>query len=272
MLSNLIVDAWQGPRRNGWDPTHLEPVDVAPLLSSRGLDKTYKALEKTPYKFNFIVTDKVKCKFITPPEKMTLRERLKHSKYLSNVDTKDHITVILTHNVTSLRRYVPLTPWILVHRIGHAAGKMLGCGNNKFDSYEYAVRASIAKIQLLANKRIYKKSWKDIKDVNWEFPTDNRMSEYHAHDIATNLLTMHSARSNRLGSHFEWGPECLAQYVISGKVTFNRFEDWKIPPKGQELSTKEIKHLNRKIDIYEQVVNRACKSSLDFMVGKVLRF
>jgi hypothetical protein len=128
--------------------------------------------------------------------------------------TADTITVVYTNN-TGVDR-VPLTPWILAHRIGHA----IRIRNSVWDWVSAQVIRSFNEIL------------QDYYGVN--IPNIRLMSAapevYQAFFNA--IGTMRSARQNAITRPYEFMYELLAQYINSGSVKFN-------PAPRQLLSRKQ---------------------------------
>jgi hypothetical protein len=128
--------------------------------------------------------------------------------------TADTITVVYTNN-TGVDR-VPLTAWILAHRIGHSIRKR----NPVWDQVVGQITRSFNEIL------------QDYYGVN--IPNIRLMSAapevYQAFFNA--IGTMRSARQNAITRPYEFMYELLAQYINSGSVKFN-------PAPRQLLSRKQ---------------------------------
>jgi ubiquinone biosynthesis protein UbiJ len=117
--------------------------------------------------------------------------------------TADTITVVYTNN-TGVDR-VPLTAWILAHRIGHAIRKR----NPVWDQSVKQITRSFAEIL------------KDYYGFN-RLDSESMFNTPDAYKSFFNAIgTMRSARQNTITRPYEFIYELLTQYINSGSVKFN---------------------------------------------------
>lgn len=151
------------------------------------------------------------------------------------------ITVVLTHNEGTNR--VPLTPWIIAHRMGHAiAYSMRKEINGLFNTLDDVFRFLKAKMNLKPE------------------------------EVAYAIGKMRSTRQRRLTSYFEFVFECFAQYLIAGRIKFNRFTDPVSIEASDGLHTQDdfADHLNEVLDFTEDKLNAKCAEILASLKGKVV--
>jgi hypothetical protein len=143
----------------------------------------------------------------------------------------DAVNVIYTNNRGDER--LPMTAWIIAHRLGHAT--------NRPGNYNYQTQTSEPQVweqqevkdlifAYLApifrdgygydyfpdSERRYEK-----KQSNFANPTNANRSEQILLAFFEAIGTMRSARSKNIRQYFEFYYELFAQYIITGKVTFN---------------------------------------------------
>jgi hypothetical protein len=171
--------------------------------------------------------------------------------------SRDAINVILTNNITA--SYNPLTAWILAHRMGHvlqletierrqqhAVGKAIEC------VLIGAINDTAIELSFGGNKAFY-----DIGFVSCIRFVDMGLR------ICLDMLTMRGAREASFTGGSECLPEMLAQYLITGRVRFNR-----------NLKSFTMDHDEAKVyDIWEQAekqINEKMAALMNMLVGFVL--
>lgn len=120
--------------------------------------------------------------------------------------SKDAINVVYTNNVAS--DYVPMTGWILAHRMCHA----ITC-RPSYVNLDRAVHQSISEALSSYNLEIKSRDWSGFTVLD-ELPRGG-------YELANALLTMKSARERRLRQALELLPELITQYLMKGEITFN---------------------------------------------------
>lgn len=283
-----MLDRLQVVVEPGWKPHNgFQPADYDLLHSPKGLDKIRSQLERTPYVFDIIV-------YMTHRHCSYVRNDIKSADWQRNalgreLNPSNKIVVFYTHNITSPRNYMPMTAWIMMHRMQHALLVHDHMLNVLIKAFDCATWSGLHKIYNLIYTPDHS-GWKypGLMDVNVFLPDTERTK------IASVLFTMRSARNNCLTNPIDLSAEILAQYVITGRVKFNRVEEWdlgRLPGAdqmdkncsdewtlawvpntvwlpGEEASRTE--ELNHAIDVMEQEVNAACKTTLDALVGQVV--
>jgi hypothetical protein len=128
---------------------------------------------------------------------------------LSIEPNEDAITVIFTNNTGAEKIFI--TAWTLAHRLGHAIRR-----DNVFEKY---FRNEINKDFEEILKYAY---GLDINNKDFYYQNDY-FSKYEKHMKAIFLAVgkMKSVRENILRNSNEFIYELVAQYIITGKITFN---------------------------------------------------
>jgi len=98
---------------------------------------------------------------------------------------------------------VPMTSWTIAHRLGHSIRRtdaFEAFTNHLEDQFDYIVS--------------------DLYRVQKRGKYDNDFDKYKA-KLFNRIGTMRSARENKIKRYFEFYYELFAQYLNSGKITFN---------------------------------------------------
>lgn len=244
----------------------FRPDDLRAIRNPKWLNNVYSAFAKTPYEFNLYVynAEDGRCAFHQPDGSwsyLNVRD-LKDVRKWSGVysiqqmremlgvtppNYEQRLNVLLVENEGSGR--VPLTPWIIAHRIGHA---MLYAGGdyaaNGTKDLNYAVRnfyslmnnmmnrlkSTFASSQHHAGRMAGAKERDRLDD-----PTYGDTNQLGV--IASLIGKMKSAKNENLTTGGEFFVECMAQYIVQGKVTFERpmLDDRGLGKPWAELSPKD---------------------------------
>jgi hypothetical protein len=132
---------------------------------------------------------------------------------LPNYDDED-INVFFVGNTAAEK--VPMTSWTIAHRFGHAI--------RKSDAFEYFTSHLEQQFDRLVS---------EYYGVRKKSKFDNDFEKYKA-KFFNKIGTMRSARENKIKRYFEFYYELFAQYLNSGKVTFNNIGNEEI---DEDLST-----------------------------------
>lgn len=193
--------------------------DVAPIVSEAGRAKIVRAFRKTPFRFRFFVVSPQQETYSNGNEKREWnREYKSRLAAIRNRKASKSITVIYTHNATTRHDYMPMTAWILAHRVGH-----LNLVDNKlrndyvFEAVRDEIMAScppqvkerdvFPQLNYIDMSRLsYTVAWSDMESDDWR-------------PIVASLLNTRCSRKSELVRDVEVFAELIAQYVITGKVT-----------------------------------------------------
>lgn len=141
-------------------------------------------------------------------DKLKLKpEQLKDGKI-----NHDHVTVFFTNNKGEGR--IAMTPWILAHRFGHVIKRIAG--------FEEMVTFGDTQIQYILEAYGIKKPNRTV----FYYRDKSESDAIQAYNIAKRKVCEHigtfkSARDKNLRNDFEFYYEIFAQYLNSGKLTFN---------------------------------------------------
>jgi hypothetical protein len=118
-----------------------------------------------------------------------------------------NLTIIFTNNVGIDK--VPLTPWMIGHRIGHVL-------------YRGGFKDSVLKREWDMFLSEYKNSMNscfDIKDITGNRGDRNETKKIKK--VLNGLGTFRSARENKIDRPFEFIYEVFSQFLSTGEITFN---------------------------------------------------
>jgi hypothetical protein len=172
--------------------------DADLLESKTGRNKIRQKFSKTPFKFNLYIT----------PECTQYEFSRKEAARFGLTIEDDAINCIYRTNVTSVSNYIPMTGWILAHRIGHLVQA------SKFNHLQSLVMDPVD--QLMADITVLPKGKVDaIASCS-----DMGMA------VLSTAMTMRSARDVQISNSLDFFGELMAQYIVTGKITLLRYADW----------------------------------------------
>jgi len=191
-------------------------VDRKILTSPRGVEKIKRQWEKTPFDFDmYLVNDprvnKSEFREVGLVDMSFVRDKMKLTADEIPDPDGNTITIIYTSN-TGAERYMS-SGWILAHRLGHALARGRGFPAEKWQEFIKDLRKRIADIL----KEVY---GIDVYGKTYDFQGNagrDKILKY----VAQQLGTMKSARDNKMRNWYEFAYELLAQYLLTGKITFN---------------------------------------------------
>jgi hypothetical protein len=177
--------------------------------------KTQQFLSKTGQDFrlffsNIPGTGKYSETGITSPEK--IREIFKQDADKILQGSQDAITIVYVGNKGDSKK--PLTPWIMMHRFGHAiqAGhRYQQRGQGAWPEAEQYFFGTVNQLLDRAYGKAGDSSRYNTK-VNWDLTP-----EYNA--LFNALGTQHSSTTNQIRRPYEFLYELFAQYIGTGKIT-----------------------------------------------------
>lgn len=179
--------------------------------------KTQRFLEQTPYDFrlffsNISGTGKY-SEYGPVDDDNKLREIFGPEVAQTIIDgSDDAITVVFVGNKGDAK--VPLTPWIMAHRFGHAI--QAGVRKNRgWSAWGETERHFFTQVNQMLEE-YYGKAGRDQYSRTMKF---DLTPEYNA--LFNAIGTQRSSRSNEIKRPYEFLYELFAQYLGTGKVTLN---------------------------------------------------
>jgi hypothetical protein len=203
-LDNLEIRGdWENGKPYGYDKPSIKMM-ANPLTAER-IKKKWAKLDypvnayiiKGPKIHTYTELGRVPWKFVR--DKMKLEDM--------NYDD-DAITCIFTNNKGAEK--IPMTPWTLAHRLGHAMARDTMRNERPYMYRE--VERTVEKLFLRVAEYYGKRPT----------PYTNTLDEPFKKALAQSLGTFKSARDRNLRASFEFVNESIAQFIITGKITLNR--------------------------------------------------
>jgi len=172
---------------------------------------------------------------------------------------EDGITILYTNNKGAEK--VPMTPWIMAHRLAHAMARGKWQGGRDINEYSEAERSINDTVA-----DILKTSYGYTPPSTDKYGND-RTSTVRYEKIRKKFFeeigTFRSARNKKLRADFEFLNEVIAQYIITGKITFNPIPQKIILTKAwgndadgiylrndEDMSNQMIQTLSRDLEYY----------------------
>jgi hypothetical protein len=178
-------------------------------------------------------------------EKLTA---LKQSFKTPMPKSDDAITILFNGN--SGDQKVPMTGWIMAHRVGHAVSRIAGFGAGgrasriKYQIPEFADFVNEVNYMFREAIKPYRgtESMQNVNpwSTNVEYSSSNKESARKQYlNIAQQIGTFKSARDRNIRNVFEFYHELFAQYLITGGIRFNTL------PKSLVIRRREWGHEDR---------------------------
>jgi hypothetical protein len=209
------------------------------LQSPKAVAKIIRAFRKTPFVFEvfFYGHDSIDGSSRTDNEDVDNRALTHnagiHDAYGDILGKPGVIRVVQMSNLSPVDGRIPMTGWILAHKIGHSLQDEMG---GRRSNWKGPIAPYVEEVDFLLRK---------ISRVDAGYETEYmtaamdspRFVEYDKNLIR--MLTMKSARNYTLNNVFEIFAEVVAQYLINGSVKMNL----KLP----DLSSPVLRELNHAI-------------------------
>lgn len=179
--------------------------------------KTQRFLEQTPYDFRLFFSNipgTGKYSEYGPMDANQLKQIFGDQADQIINGSEDAITVVFVGNKGDAK--VPMTPWIMAHRFGHAiqAGARK---NNKWSAWGEAEKHFFSQVNQMLEE-YYSKTTQNQYGQRDPFRFQ-LTPEYNA--LFNAIGTQRSSRSNEIKRPYEFLYELFAQYLGTGKVTLN---------------------------------------------------
>lgn len=217
------------------------------VTNPRSVERTKKKFGATDIEFNFyFVNSKEGRKYTevgivdTDWVRQNLGQEV-YSELSKGMDEfPDAINVIFTNN--SGAQKIPLTPWIMAHRIGHALNAS-GRGGNRNNAAHYYGEAHNQLLQGLSDLASYygKETPRSASQMTLGGVdrAKRRSDQLFMRAMFHHLGTFRSAREGIIRDWFEVINELIAQYLTTGKIKFNP------PPKNLKYGSAANRNYSR---------------------------
>jgi hypothetical protein len=205
IASFQTIGKWKKPGQ-GWSPQ-----DVGILTNPAAVEKIHKKWSNTKENFDFYFVQQTGAsKFLEKGE--VTPEWVKQNLNLDIQPNLNNITVIFTNNRGDEK--IPMTAWIMAHRMGHAIRR----ANPNWENFTNELEKDLTRIL----REVYNYSI----DNRYFSMTSNDIRKYRQDQNALLVLanaigTMRSARQNNLRNFNELAYELLAQRLLTGHIKFN---------------------------------------------------
>lgn len=246
-------------------------IDADLHKSKKGVRKIRNAFDKTPFVFNFYIF----METLDGRSKNSLDrnpKRFLERKLNQKIDTENKITIIYLNNATA--DYVPMTAWILAHRLSHIFHAKSTKEQFPDDIGEKEVIKKLAKIVNIIHPDAF-----EPEKITHSSLLDDYRFENIANTLGNTFFTMKSARDLRLKMLHDVYGELMAQYLFTGKVSFLRTSDWRHGEKtliqteaDQQRLETHADEINALLASAEKEIEENIERTLQFMVGKIYSF
>ena len=201
-------------------------TDRIMVTSPKAIENVRRKFGKTKYTINMFFVNKPEARGKSERGKVDLEwVEENFGEDVSNAikpyyNKEDNINVVYTTDTGAAR--VPMTPWIMAHRLGHALSRSGGWYNNgkQFESYQRVIDTIVNFLEEIFSE-VYGISSAQKLKVDMFGPKDRKVQLWMKH-FFHELCTFKSARDKNLRDYFEVYNELFAQFVIEGKVKFNK--------------------------------------------------
>ena len=240
---DIIGDTESLPNSEIRSPAGLTKRDIGPIVNPKGRAKIFKAFEKTPFLFNFyLIADTEHLVKVFNKHGLNVTEE-QFEELTGRLPDPNAISFIIGSNFTNKNNYVPLTGWMLAHRLIHAPQIKKQLHTAEIGKLFFT---SVNKLLLnpqTKEAKVYKKYGSEFLDIA------NANYESSIYRLIFSMLTMRSARMKKL-SPLDIFPELIAQFLITGKVTFNKLtgEEGIDLAQSTELTNLMIKQLEDRLN------------------------
>lgn len=246
--------------------THKQ--DRVLLTNPNAVQQMKKKWENTDYDFAIYVVNSKEARNHMEIGKVN-REWLETNMpsiepYIKEPD--DEIIVLFTNNKGEKR--VPMTPWIMAHRLAHAFSRYGTSSNGRTVSEYTSAEEEIKRVVVEMLKDDY--GWSKLKkDDIWTEKNynTNKMIERVYRKFFEAIGTFRSARSGNLRNDFEFLNEIIAQYIITGSIKFNPTP--RLINLGRGNGTLRFKGKDKKeSDEILEMLGRTLEYHVDSMMGQ----
>lgn len=208
-----LVGQWDNTKRKyGYGKS-----DAGILTNQKAVDKIHKAWSNSKQNYSIYFVKSPQAYKHSEVGEVT-SEWIKANIGIDIPADPRSITVVFTNNIGDQK--VPMTAWIMAHRFGHVVNRVA-----LFQ--QYFVKEMLYDLKQILQS-VYGVQGND--GLQYGMVMRNKDNPYLA--LVNALGTMRSVRTNNLRNFDEFYFEVLAQYLTTGKITFN-----KLPPR-LTLSTR----------------------------------
>lgn len=247
-------------------------TDPVLITSPKAIENVRKKFGKTPYVINMFFVNKPGVAKHTETGTVSLDEIRKRlgddvaNAVAPHYQEEDNVNIVFVSNLGAQK--VPMTPWIMAHRMAHALARG-SRGNMGHQNYMEVIR-TINDFLSEVLPEVY-----GVRYVNPErlgYTDTERQQQRNAQLMMIHLFqemcTFRSAREKKIRDYFEIYNELFAQYVIEGKIRFNPLpEKFGVSGWGKH----PVRARNKEILEDYQSVAEGLARTLDYYFNELLR-
>ncbi len=255
-----------------------DPQDRKILTNPRAQQQIIHKWSKTVVPFNMYFVNNAEANRHTEVGEVSTEWLEKNMpKTLPQLKLRDDaVNIIYTNNKGSER--VPMTSWIMAHRFGHAIDRYNNSVQYDFTEIRNTVLRTVSNIL---------EEYYGIKDIPYDkdkLPRFSYMNRHKTHPDTERILIafyqiigkMRSARSKNLRNENEFVHELLAQYIITGHVTFNPLPEnffytvprRRIPIRGNG-NPGDYQYYNSQLETLAEALDEQFETLLETCVGRI---
>jgi len=209
-----------------WSRNHgFKELDRKIISSENYVAKVLDAWKKSPFIFDIYLVNTSRVNNAKFREKGSVnQEFVEDHMGLPIIPQEDAITLIFGGNYGVEK--IPFTPWIMAHRTGHALRDGSFVRSPEFQRIVDTVTESLDDvIEMLALPDFYpynnlyrsKNSYYDDGRERQKYKKLATLDRYYKY-LSLQIGTTAAARNGKLRNHFEFIYDCVAQFIITGKV------------------------------------------------------
>lgn len=208
-------------------------TDPTLVASPKAIENVRKKFGKTPYTINMFFDNKPGARQYAETGKVDLawvREKLGEdvAKAVEPfVGQDENINIVYVGNAAAQK--APMTPWIMAHRMAHALARFDfngGRSGRQFNTYGLIVREINFFLEDILQNVYHMRNFQNVESRGSSYDEQRsqmiRQSQLRMIHLFQELCTFKSARDKNIRDYFEIYNELFAQYVIEGKVRFNK--------------------------------------------------
>lgn len=204
-------------------------TDPVLISSPKAIENVRKKFGKTPYIVNMYFVNRKEVAQYSETGSVSIdwvRENIGEDvaeAIAPHYQEEGNVNIVYVSNRAAQK--VPMTPWIMAHRMSHAFQRNQGNMNKGFYNFQEVVNTVDNFLDEILTNVYHVRNYKKVDGSSgWsQADTDaRRQSQLRMIQLFNQLSTFKSARDKNIREYFEIYHELFAQYVIEGSVKFNQ--------------------------------------------------
>lgn len=243
------------------------------ITNPRSVERAHKKFANSDMDFNFIFVNKLGAsKFQEVGEvdinyiQKNLGDDVAKVVQDSQNKTPDSVTIVFTNNAGAEK--IPMTPWIIAHRIGHVLARSKGSRDNFYykEASNYLI-SGLSEIMEYYGKSEYPRSDSSMINSYGKYGNE-RNNQLIMKNFFQKVATFRSARKGIIRDWFEVLNELIAQYITTGKIKFNDAPQ-SFKANRIDYRCKDIEYVNDLLDSLSNTMEYAIDSMLHTTHNKI---